>query len=55
MAEQKQAVVELVDGQRVQGRTVGEVLGHLGVARSSYYGGVETKPSRTATVNVATR
>jgi hypothetical protein len=28
--------VELVQGQRAQGRTVAEVLGSLGVARSSY-------------------
>jgi putative transposase len=37
MAVQKQAVVELVQRQRGQGRTVGEVLGSVGVARSSYY------------------
>jgi putative transposase len=37
MAVQKQAVVELVQTQRGQGRTVGEVLGSVGVARSSYY------------------
>jgi transposase len=37
MALQKQAVVELVQTQRSQGRTVGEVLGSVGVARSSYY------------------
>ena len=37
MALQKQAVVELVQAHRGQGRTVGEVLGSVGVARSSYY------------------
>ena len=37
MAVQKQAVVELVQRHRGQGRTVGEVLGSVGVARSSYY------------------
>lgn len=37
MAEQKQGVVELVEGHREQGRTVSEVLGSLGVARSNYY------------------
>lgn len=33
----KQAVIELVASHRRQGRTVGEVLGGVGVARSSYY------------------
>jgi putative transposase len=37
MSEQKQAVVELVELQRSQGRTVAEVLGSVGVARSNYY------------------
>ena len=37
MSEQKQAVLELVEAQRRQGRTVGEVLGSVGVARSNYY------------------
>ena len=37
MAEQQQAVVELVEAQRIQGRTVGEVLRGLAVSRSSYY------------------
>ncbi len=37
MAAQKQSVVELVQAQRAQGRTVGEVLGSVGVTRSSYY------------------
>jgi len=37
MAAQKQAVVELVEAQRAEGRTVSEVLGSVGVARSSYY------------------
>ena len=37
MAVQKQAVLELVETHRGQGRSVGEVLGSVGVARSSYY------------------
>jgi hypothetical protein len=37
MEQQKQAIVELVASHRAQGRTVGEVLGSAGVARSSYY------------------
>lgn len=37
MAVQKQAVVALVQTHQGQGRTVGEVLGSVGVARSSYY------------------
>jgi putative transposase len=37
MSGQKQAVLELVEAQRCQGRTVGEVLGSVGVARSNYY------------------
>ena len=37
MEEQKQAVMDLVDSHRGQGRTVAEVLGSAGVARSSYY------------------
>jgi hypothetical protein len=37
MEQQKQAIVELVASHRDQGRTVGEVLGSAGVARSSYY------------------
>lgn len=37
MAVQKQAVVALVQTHKGQGRTVGEVLGSVGVARSSYY------------------
>jgi len=37
MEEQKQAVMDLVDWHRGQGRTVAEVLGGAGVARSSYY------------------
>jgi hypothetical protein len=35
MAVQKQAVVELVETHRGQGRSVGEVLGSVGVARSN--------------------
>lgn len=37
MAQQKQAVIDLVASHRNQGRTVVEVLGSVGVARSSYY------------------
>ena len=37
MAVQKQAVLELVETHRGQGRSVGEVLGSVGVERSSYY------------------
>lgn len=37
MDEQKQAVIELVQAHRGQGRPVAEVLGGVGVARSSYY------------------
>jgi putative transposase len=37
MASEKQAVMDLVERHRGEGRTVVEVLGSLGVARSSYY------------------
>ena len=37
MAEQKQAVFDLIASHRNQGRAVGEVLSSVGVARSSYY------------------
>jgi len=37
MAQQKQAVIAWVASHREQGRTVGKVLGNVGVARSSYY------------------
>jgi len=37
MGNQKRAVLELVETHRGQGRTVGEVLVSVGVARSSYY------------------
>lgn len=37
MESQKQAVLELVETHRGQGRSVGEVLGSVGVARASYY------------------
>jgi transposase InsO family protein len=37
MAGQKQAVLELVEAHRREGRSVSEVLTSLGVARSSYY------------------
>lgn len=37
MASQKQAVMDLVERHRGEGRRIGEVLGSVGVARSSYY------------------
>lgn len=37
MASQKQAVLELVEAHRGEGRSVSEVLGSVGVCRSSYY------------------
>lgn len=37
MGSQKQAVIDLVERHRCEGRTVKEVLGSVGVARSSYY------------------
>ena len=37
MAGQKQSIVELVQAQRAQGRTVADELGSVAVARSSYY------------------
>jgi hypothetical protein len=37
MASQREAVMELVEGHRGAGRRVSEVLGSVGVARSSYY------------------
>ena len=37
MASQKQAVMELVERHRGEGRRIGEVLASVGVARSSYY------------------
>ncbi len=37
MASQKQAVMELVERHRGEGRRIGEVLRSVGVARSSYY------------------
>jgi transposase len=37
MEGQRQQVVELVQGQRAQGRRVTEVLLSLGISRSSYY------------------
>jgi len=35
--EQKEAVMKLVEGQRAQGRPVGEILTTLGIVRSTYY------------------
>jgi len=49
MAEQKQAVVELVQAQRSEGRTVAEVLGSVGVARSSYYRWKKSGSQKSAT------
>lgn len=37
MASQKQAVMDLVEWHRGEGRRISEVLGSVGVARSSYY------------------
>jgi putative transposase len=37
MAEQKRGVMDLVQAHRDQGRPMAEVLGSMGVARSSYY------------------
>jgi putative transposase len=37
MGHQKQAVMDLVEGHRGEGRRITEVLGSVGVARSSYY------------------
>jgi transposase len=37
MASQKQAVMDLVEQHRDEGRRIGEVLSSVGVARSSYY------------------
>ena len=37
MGNQKQAVLELVETHRGQGRSVGGVLGSVGIARASYY------------------
>ena len=45
MEQQKQSVIELVQAHRGQGRRVGEVLGSMGVARSSYYRWKKTDPA----------
>ena len=55
MALQKQAVVELVQTQRGQGRTVGEVLGSVGVARSSTTGGRRGREQKRASGKVGMR
>jgi transposase len=47
MGDQKQAVLDLVDSHRGQGRTVAEVLGSVGVARSSYYRWKKTQGKQT--------
>jgi putative transposase len=49
MRNQKQAVMDLVEVHRGQRRSVSEILGSVGVARSSYYrwkGGEGKKPER---------
>ena len=46
MEQQKQAVIELVASHRSQGRRVGEVLGGVGVARSSYYRWKKNEPEK---------
>ena len=49
MGNQKRAVMELVEAHRGQGRSVTEILGSVGVARSSYYrwkGDQADKPQR---------
>ena len=56
MAEQKQAVIELVASHRSQGRSVAEVVGSVGVARSSYYRWKkdqgEKKPRRSSSYEI---
>ena len=56
MEQQKQGVIELVEGHRDQGRTVREVLGSVGVARSSYYRWEkdqgEKKPHRSSSYEI---
>ena len=57
MGGQKQAVMDLVESHRGQGRTVAEVLGSAGVARSSYYRWkkseqAEKSPSRASSYEI---
>lgn len=56
MAEQKQAVIELVASHRSEGRSVAEVVGSVGVARSSYYRWKkdpgEKKPRRSSSYEI---
>jgi len=56
MEAQKQAVIEQVEAHRGQGRPVAEVLGNVGVARSSYYrwkkGQQEKKPRRASSYEI---
>jgi len=47
METQKQAVIELVQAHRGQGRPVAEVLVDVGVARSSYYRWKKGKTEKT--------
>jgi len=49
MEQQKQVVIELVASHRSQGRRVGEVLGGVGVARSSYYRWKKNEPGKKNT------
>jgi transposase len=56
MASQKQAVMDLVEQHRGEGRRIGEVLASVGVARSSYYrwrkGLGEPKERRTSSYQI---
>jgi putative transposase len=50
MERQKQAVVEVVVSHREQGRTVGEVLKGMGVARSNYYRWKKNEQAEKSTI-----
>lgn len=47
MGNQREAVLQLVDEHRERGRTVSEVLGSVGVARSSYYRWRQSQEEKT--------
>jgi hypothetical protein len=47
MGNQKQEVLELVEAHRGKGRSVSEVLGSVGVARSSYYRWKKSRGEKT--------
>lgn len=49
MAQQKQAVIDLVASHRRQGRALAEVLSSVGVARSSYYRWKKNDPGEQST------